>query len=606
MSYLDAINFFKVPVKVTPDSYQIGNKNKIVMLARSILVGGIVFRASLQAFRVNLIDSFTFTTLASYAPLLAGIAWYQIESRRVSQALNQLAVDKFYKETTISFPISQYLLNHPEAVSDIARKNPLILNKLDCYNKTLLQTIIRNQALSYTERERYYRVAHILINNNCLQTTDILQLFENHPELANYALRIGVIKPDYLSAQEQVKLWKIVQDDQTARLLINNGFSLDVKHQGMTPLMSLVAKEDEVHYRAPQLIFLLRNGAKIPDPEETLSIKTSQETQIAEKTFGTILKERPLIDEIFKQYSAQKREKEVVFGEYRTSFFAFWKPCMTIKHHSWSVDETTLFARTMVIVLPILTIALGLAMQTASFLPLLFLAVPVIYSKMAHSSAVKALGSYALKQFRNYSFPSSDAFEHILNDEALVDLILSKEPEKVTQLNERGNTLLDVLLKRPSNQQNFSVFKKLANRFFDQAIPFEKKHPYFSKLLAEGKLEYIQYLLEDQKIKASSFSAKQQFQCWVLLDKFKEKATEAARLFRRYEFDIEIRDEQGRTPLLAVVGSLFEPKYFHVKALLDAGAYRGATYSVHTKEGEKVRTVKECANRHAAIRPLFA
>jgi len=224
-----------------------------------------------------------------------------------------------------------------------------------------------------------------------------------------------------------------------------------------------------------------------------------------------------------------------------------WIPLLTpaVKENSCEVDDHLLNSRITVVVKAALvvlvsTMLLAIAFPTAiSTMPLSFLlfgGAPLLDWWIAE----RATNLKAVNEYLGKAPPSKSATFLIQHNLKAAQLLIRKKGD-INKVNECRARLLEFC-------SNLDVFKLLIDHGADiKGLGF-CGFSYFHSVVKDENPAYLEYVLKKGKAAPCDFDATEQIQFWQMLGSIR-----AGHLLIKHGFNVNIKDEDGYTPLLRVV-----------------------------------------------------
>lgn len=229
--------------------------------------------------------------------------------------------------------------------------------------------------------------------------------------------------------------------------------------------------------------------------------------------------------------------------------FLSYIPLLTpaVDKQKYRVDFDLIIKRTITVV-ALAALALGAAVSiSGSFLPLtfsccvLFLQIFLV-SNIDERKSQEAVDQLIVKDYLTQEHPSENVYYAIENNIKLAQAIINQKGN----LNKISKGSHDFGYYLTLSDKNFEFFKLLVDNGFD----WTKQQriygpPAFQKVESNEDPRFLKYLLKHGNIKVSDFTAEQQVR---YLGFFENQ--EALSLLLEHGFDINIKNEDGFTPLL--------------------------------------------------------
>lgn len=279
-----------------------------------------------------------------------------------------------------------------------------------------------------------------------------------------------------------------------------------------------------------------------------------------------------------------------------------WIPLLTpaVKEDYCDVDYSLLSSRIVTVGIAIIA-TMGSSMLLAASFPIAAInAVPLsvlLFGILPLDSwiAERAANVKAVNEYLNMSYPSKSATSRIQHNFKAAQLLVSKNGD-VNKVNEEGDKLLAYV-------PDLNIFKLLIDHGVDVKSLDKYGTPYFQRAVEDENPAYLEYILRSSKAKSTDFDSKQQMHFWKNLGSVK-----AGYLLKSYGFDINIKDNEGYTPLLRIVENASGRFYTrnklgigaHVSALLNCGADRSITVDVNGTQKNAMQI-----NTNQAIRNIL-
>lgn len=575
---------------------------------------GVIAAAAIALYTQALVYSISLAPLCMAVALTLPPIWRNFEYGRATRRLNEIAVNFFIQnlqENTIPEGIMNYLAYNPEAVQKLLNHAKCDLDKLQAQRGFVKYVIdqIKNESRLLDE-DRLLEVFKLLVDKQeiCLKTEsfdyflEILKADKNYFSRADYAKyvlekeKINLLEE--CTGEEHFAYWQAVENAQIADLLVKRCNINAQNEEKETPLLEAIKKEN-----ISRMTFLLKNGAELPSGGTVIQIKT--EEGIKSEVLDKFVLGKPKIHAIFEQATCRLyRSSNPIpnpIPSFKSSLCAIWKPAIDveIKTHTFEISKTTISMRVLLVAIPIFSMIPAVAILAPSYLPLFAVACLPLYGyhRYEWSRATKALNDLAIQEFRNM-FPAREVTKYMIRQEAVMDQLI-KDRSDLDCLNEKGETLLDCLLKEEKSRFNsssssllptqYSIFKKLVDQTFQSKLSVEQKHAYFIAAIESGCLEYVQYLL-DRHISVIEFSQEQKFEWWIRI-----KNTGVAQLLHAEGLNPNVKNALGYTPLFFVLSNLskcmaIDQSTALGKALIEVGAQLNYTIKIQStnKKGEKI------------------
>ena len=268
-----------------------------------------------------------------------------------------------------------------------------------------------------------------------------------------------------------------------------------------------------------------------------------------------------------------------------------WIPLLTpaLKEDSCEVDRSLSTSRANKITLIAITAMVSTLILSLTFIPNAIIAAPIFLLVMGIIPldiwlTARAANKIAVNEYLYKNFPSQSATNLIQHNFKAAQLLI-KNNGNVNKLNENLQTLLD-------GTPNLDVFKLLINSGADVKILDNRRTSYFQKFVENKNPVYLEYILKNNLIKCDDFDSTKQVKLWTKLG-----SSKAGELLKKHGFDVNVRDNQGYTPLLRMAEeasrrvrssyTLSSKKlsiFNHITTLLNCGADRTMTITVDDVE----------------------
>lgn len=592
---------------------------------------GVIAAAAIALYTQALVYSISLAPLCMAVALTLPPIWRNFEYGRATRRLNEIAVNFFIQnlqENTIPEGIMNYLAYNPEAVQKLLNHADCDLNKLQAqrgFVRYVIDQIKKESRL--LDEDRLLEVFKLLVDKQeiCLKTEStesfdyFLEILEanksyfSRADYARYVLEKEKINLRECTQEKHFAYWQAVENAQIADLLVKRCNINAQNEEKETPLLEAIKKEN-----ISRMTFLLKNGAELPSGGTVIQITT--EEGIKSEVLDKFVLGKPKIHAILEQalYHLHKYSNPNPIPSFKSSLCAIWKPAIDveIKTHTFEISKTTISMRVLLVAIPIFSMIPAVAILAPSYLPLFAVACLPLYGyhRYEWSRATKALNGLAIQEFCNM-FPAREVIKYMIRQEAVIDQLI-KDRSDLNCLNEKGETLLDCLLKEEKSRFNsssssllptqYSIFKKLVDEIFKMSLSVEQKHAYFIAAIESGCLEYVQYLLKNGYVSPTGFNTEQQFECWIGI-----KNPGIAKLLHAEGFNPNVRNALKYTPLFYVLSNLSE--YVSIdkskalgEALIRVGAQLNYDIDIKltNKKGEKIayKGTVEMLDQH----PLFA
>lgn len=167
----------------------------------------------------------------------------------------------------------------------------------------------------------------------------------------------------------------------------------------------------------------------------------------------------------------------------------------------------------------------------------------------------RAADALVLKDYLADAHPSENVFQCMLHNPKVAQALVDQHGD-LNKATKEGKRFPDFYLLHYNASENtdFPFFKLLVDNGFDWKMQAYTRYPkvnmgtYFEGVVSSRDPTYLEYLLKHGKIRVNDFTAKEQIDCWMNFGSIK-----AATLLVEHGFDVNVKDEQGYTPLLRLV-----------------------------------------------------
>lgn len=276
-----------------------------------------------------------------------------------------------------------------------------------------------------------------------------------------------------------------------------------------------------------------------------------------------------------------------------------WIPIITpaVNENSCEVDHFLLIARIATIfftsisflVVSLLLCPHGMFCVICIISPSL-MGLPSIDWWLANKAAnIKAVDEYVKK-----NAPSTSATYRIIKNLSAAKLLVS-EGGDLNKLNEKGQRFFSSTYALGSDMKVFQYF-------VDQGIDLitktdSKNKTIFRSIVERENPEYLRYVLSNNKVKPNDINTDEQVELWINIG-----SSKTGKILHQYEFNVNVRDKEGFTPLHRLVRAISENKYFNwqfplpealVNTLLECGADKNLTVKVN---GEEKTALQLCSD----------
>jgi hypothetical protein len=254
-----------------------------------------------------------------------------------------------------------------------------------------------------------------------------------------------------------------------------------------------------------------------------------------------------------------------------------WVPLLTpaVKQDSCNVDHDLLFSRIYTIAIAII----GTAGILSAVFPAAIIAIPlfpilsmgIVFLDMW--IAERAANVKAVNEYLKMSYPSKSATFRIQHNFKAAQLLIDKMGD-LNKINEEGLRLLEYA-------PDINVFELLTSHGANIKTLDKNGISYFERAVANENPAYLDSILRNSLVKPEDFNPTEQIKFWTNLGSVK-----AAYLLKQFGFNVNVRDNEGYTPLLRVVKdhALIPFRMVrklgieaHVTTLLNCGADRSIT-----------------------------
>lgn len=455
-------------------------------------------------------------------PIVLGatFAYAKIERVISKWLLDKIAVEKYISsQLTVENPVMVYLAQNKSALQKLLKTPGADLNKANASGYTLLDEAIFSTNFHSRREEDAFEICKILLERIPFRAFSFSRAIEGRfDKLAIYGLKNGKIKPADVTSHETAYFWYAVQDEKTAKMLLQKGFDINAKFQnGYTPLVQRLLDN-----HTAQIKLLLKFGAEIPDL----------------KNFEGHLRRNPHLMEIL-EHARKARAKGVDLPDcqdYDSNVLQFNKPAVKVNKFSFSVDDATIVGRVCLVGIPILLgFTIGSVLNPIlcpMMLPVLTL--PIFLYKFEWKRATKKLNELAENEFRKNIFPSWQAMKYVSENFPLLQKVIDYESNCGIILKE----LWDLLLQSKNNLENF---KLIANKVFHSENI--DKFSFLKSAIGRWVPEYVEYILN---INVIQLTDDQVFQCWMEVQDVK-----TAQVLKKF-LSINVTNSEGLNPLEAL------------------------------------------------------
>jgi hypothetical protein len=551
---LDALAIWRPSIKFnsTTSTLKINNSSieiRVVLIAGGILAG--LFYMPVFSLPYSLVG-----IGSTFIPKL----YHAFEKVRAVIAINQIAIDQFMNNDEVPDYILEHIRENPSIVRQLMQTPGCDINKPSSQTEKPLIQYLREKINSSNCPKDVAAAIVMLEKYQTLTKEEKLSKFLNaRGEETLYLLEKDLISPTALTDHEQCLCLKSQGGNKRVlELMIKKGFKVNAKDDNNeTPLIIAIRNK-----KLKSVCFYLSQGATIPPLDTKIKVcfeneeSDNEESDMEEKsiTLENFLKDKPLIAKALDQASSRIISTPFIAEE--INILKFWKPATHIEANHYAVDNFSISIRTLIVAQPIF-ISLFIASVSTSSLFLMgcgsLSAMPIVwlYNKMERSRATKALNELSIQTFKD-TFPPLKILKHIAKND--ISLIHRLDGD-LTKIDMEGKSLwdwactnsaywIDSLDRKHSLPQRLETFEHLADAIFKNELATDLKFHYFIKALEGGEVEFAEYLLSTDKIKADDFTDGQQFECWLKLWDSRQFA-----LLKSYGFKIDARNKMGLTPL---------------------------------------------------------
>ncbi len=550
-----------------------------LLASRVSAIAKIAFTLLVASIPMYLISAFGSVVLISMAAVTLSLPY--IDSWAAERAADVKAVNEYLQKKDPSINAAKRIKENLSAAQMFVRKkgDP---NKPDRLGNTFSRHI----------KELDFDVFKCLVDGgmklNAARMGEIVQF--SNPRFLEYLLAKKNVTAADFTPDEQVYLWRKLGNQSAAAILALYGFDVNIRDsEGFTPLLAVLECEklnsldSVVHVKA-----LLQCGA---NKSLAVTIKGQSKTALE-------LTDDPKIREAINNTVAETPTAKPSCWE------AFRKiPVIypALEQNSCVIDKSLLAYR-VAAVAKIAFAMLVLAIPLAAISPLSSMAL-VVLSALSHAlprldswRAESAADAKAVNEYLQMQHPTVAARWRVVANPKLISLLVKKKGD-VNKTDECGFPIANSI-----RDFDFDTFKCLVDGGMDMRSSLYD-------LVGKKDPAFLEYVLTQNKVKASDFTESEQNALWLQL-----RNQESGILLLRSGFNINSRSSQdyiqGYTPLMIAASS----SHWHcesrerVKILLACGADKSLTVSATDPRNPKkkiLKTARDCAS-HADVKKLFA
>ncbi len=451
--------------------------------------------------------------------------WAALEYRWFIYAVRKAALQVFTQKSPVPYGTATYMGEDPEAVKTLIR-TPANLIK-ECSGKqgerkNLLKTLIRSVWNDHNKAS--FEVFKLLAPLSVLDSSDLIQMVQEHPSCAVYTLEQDLVTPRDCSPNDQSALWRCVRKIKVIRALVAKGFS--IKDAVRIKLHNNVnLDQSESHYVLSDLCKLFSLGAEPPSPSNEnfshISVVRLNDpkigTQVVSKStkLEILLWRKPKLDAVLKQ--AQEQAEPILIPD-EWAWIGTRRPVVNIalSKRKFEIARETLNSRFWIVLIGSSCVAIkafaslanrwGLSFSKGWPQVLLWSGILSFnYYLFESKRASEHLREIALKAFRQ-PFPPCSIIRYVSHDLGLVQQLKN---ENLNKFDDHGHTLLDHL--QGQSNPNFEIFKVLADNVFEKKSPTNVQ--FFFQVVKKGDARFVEYLLSTHKIKSEEIDPQLLLEC---------------------------------------------------------------------------------------------
>lgn len=515
-----------------------------LLASRVSAIAKVAFTLLIAAIPMALISSFGSLVLVSMAAVTLSVTY--VDAWAAERAADAKAVSKYLQKKRPSKSATQRIRTNLSAAQRLVQeKGDLNKDNREGYR------------FSYYIGRTDFEVFKCFVDGGMKLNSDAFASIIKLPNsrFLEYVLAQKKITVADFTPDQQVHFWRILGNQRAGAVLAAHGFNINIRDsQGFTPLLAAVACNNlSVLDRVVLVKTLLQCGA---DKSPTVAIGSQPARTALELT------KDPKIREAIENTVQIPLSKPSCWDAFRKIPLIY----PALEQNSCVVDQSLLKSRVAAIA-KVAFAMLVLAIPMAALSPIgslalvvlsaLSYALPLLDSWRAESAAdVKAVNEY-LQMER----PSTAATKRIQNNPKLLSELVKRKGD-VNKLDETGDSCIPSL-----NELDFATFKYLIDTG-------KSCRTLFREIVRLKNSTFLDYVLTQNKVKASDFTEVEQHNVWKGLG-----CKESGDLLRRYQFNINSRNSAGCTPLMVAADSGTEESNERVKMLLACGANKSLTVS---------------------------
>jgi hypothetical protein len=533
-----------------------GTPNFALIIARTTILFGASIGLIQHCFKMP------FTIFS--ATCLAG-GWIAWEYQWFIQAVRKAALAVYAEQRVVPSSTVTYLANDPEAVKTLISNGgdlqKTCVEELSAGEKSLLKTLIRRSHVSARTKEIWFEVFQLLARvPHALDADDLKFLVSSHSYSGCivYTLEQGFVLPKDVTSQQQTQLWQLVRDFACMRTLSKK---FPVQEAARVKLREWLAGMMGIE-SVGDLCHLLALGAQTPSLDEEFNYRSDVGANDPKQKTQTITTQRTLkslksiIPELIAVIEQAHQPGEDVAVPEEQAWIGSRRPLVNIvfSQRKFEIAKNVISSRLAIVLGVVSVVALRILPWKLALCVSGLTALG--YYAFECQRAQKYLRETALNIFKRV-FPAHSVVSFAAQDLSLVQQLTKEE---LVKFDDYGETLWDhfARLHRP----NFEIFKLFADEMANKEPALKQK--FFCYVVRSGHANFVQYLLENQKVKIEEIS--DQFWLWFYLND-----ASVARVLKTFGFNPEV-NENGMTPLHYLLNNDQHPNVQRIRALLVAGA----------------------------------